>query len=275
MNGAARTLRNYPQITKWLGAWLGQLKSIGDSDDYRVIVGELEEMENGVSQEEHDRNLKRLDYHLCIASTVSRNFDAVFLERRSIGSDLHEANRAILDKLAEVRAVVGLYRLGFENIEFVGTPDFAAVLNSRRFLVEVTRLGASMGKRSDVWDAESGSIESGLHVGIIVSEGKSNGALWEAIYREVEGKWRQLGQFAMQPSGRIAWISLGRDYLTAGRYELPGVGLWVKMNIPKVALDAAVQQIRDTGLYVDLSHVVLSLGRDKDDLVSPELSQGG
>jgi len=271
INGAVRMLRNYPQIATWLGSWLEQLRNIGNPDDYRVIIRELEQMEGSTAQEEHDQNLKRLDYHLCIASTNCKHFDSVFSEKRSLGSYVHEANRVILDKLAEIRAIVGLYRFGFEDIEFIGTPDFIASFGEKKLLIEVTRLGASTGKRSNVWDYELGSIESGIHAGLMVGGGKSDENLPDAIYREVEGKYQQLKNSTKQADGGIVWISLGRDYLTAGLYELLGVGTWVKMSTPKRALDVAIQQIRGTGLYVDLSHVVLSMGRDNNDLVQPEL----
>lgn len=273
INGAVRMLRNYPQIATWLGSWLGQLRNIGNPDDYRVIIGELEKIEGGTAQEEHDQNLKRLDCHLDIASISCRNFESVFSEKSSLGSDIHEANARILDKLAEIRAIVGLYRFGFKDIEFIKSPDFLAVSGSKKFLIEVTRLGASTGKRSDVWDWQLGSLELGIHMGVMVGEGKSNEALSDAIYREVEGKCQQLRKSNKQSDGWIVWISLGRDYLTAGLYELPSVGTWVKMSIPKRALETAVRQIKDARLYINLSHVVLSLGRDNEDLVSPELNE--
>jgi len=274
IKGAVRTLRNYPQISKWLGFWLEQLRNIGNLDDYRVIIGELEQIEGGTAQEEHDENLKRLDYHLCIASTVSRNFDSVFSEKRNLGSDVHEANARILDKLAEIRAIVGLHRLGFEDIEFMGTPDFVSVMSSKKFLVEVTRLGASMGKRSKVWAWEWGSIESGVKISELDVE-KSTEALLDAIYDELESKCAQLKKSEIQADGWIVWISHGRDYLTANLYELPNVGLLEKLAFARKALNVAVREIRNTGLYGNLSHVVLSLGRDRKDLVSPEISKGG
>ena len=272
MNGAVAALRKYPLVGKWLGSWLEQLRNIGSPDDYRVIIGELEDIEGGIAQEEHDQTLKRLDYHLCIASSVSRNFESVFSEKRNLGSDVHEVNARILDKLAEIRAIVGLHRLGFEDVEFTGTPDFVAALKLKKFLIEVTRLGASPGKRAEVWDKELGSLEQGWKVGAILEGEKASKALLDAIYDEVEGKCAQLKKSEIQADGWIVWISHGRDYLTAGLYELPDVGLLEELPFAREALDAAVRQIRNTGLYGNLSHVVLSLGRDREDLVSPELN---
>jgi hypothetical protein len=274
MNAVLASLRNYPAISKWLGPWLQQLGGMGRTDDYRVILGELEELQSGIAQEQHDENLRRLDYHLCVASNVSRNFDSVLSERPQLGSDLYEANRTILDKLAEIRAIVGLHRLDFEDIEFIKTPDLLATFKGKRFLVEVTRLGASAGMRSDVWDEKLGSIREGIEIDVSWSEKKPIEALSDAIYREIEDKYPQFKKSKHQADGFILCISLGRDYFTAGRYELPNVALRVirSNTSTKRALALALQQIGATGLYSDLSHVVLSVGRDEADLLLPELN---
>ena len=276
MISAMTALRNYPMISKWLRPWLDQVEQLGRPDDYRVILSELGELQAGVATEEHDRNLSRLDHDLCLASKVCSNLESLVKEKSRLGTDLDEANRIILDKLAEIHAVVGLHRLGFDKIQFKGTPDFMALLNRRIFLVEVTRLGASKGKRSDVWDAEAGSVESGVYLGFSHGPGgKSDDRLSDAIYRETEGKCQQLRRSGEQSTGWIVWISLGRDYLGPGPYELPNVGLLALMRTPKRALEDAMVHIREVGLYEELSYVVLSLGRDLDDLISPELKRNG
>jgi hypothetical protein len=269
-----KTLRNYPQISKWLGSWLEQLKKLGTDDDYRVILDELVSSAGAEFQEQHHQNLKRLDDHLCVASTICGHFDSLISEKRQVGSDLDEANKAILDKLAEVHAIVGLRRLGFDAIEFIGTPDFAAVLQSKRFLIEVTRLGASSGKRSDSSDKAWGSIEAGIKMDFVTSRGKAPEALLEAFYREIEDKYPQLKKADRQADGMIVWISIGQDYLPAGKYEPNNVGLFVRMpNTIRQALCDAVTQIKATGSYAGLSHVVISCGRDRSDLVLPELDR--
>ena len=271
MRDVLRDLGNHPQVSRWLGPWLRQLRNMGAPEDYRGILSELEEAGGGTAQLQHNRDLGRLDCHLCIARKVCGDFESVFSERLQLGTDLHEANARILDKLAEIRAIVGLHLLGFEGIRFIRTPDLVATLEGKAFLVEVTRLGASTGKRADVWDWESGSIASGAHVGMEASGGRSVRTLFDAIYREIEGKYPQFKKSKCQADGRIVWISLGRDYLTAGRYELPDVGLQVRMSNPERALELALREIKGTGGYPGLSHVVLSRGRDHIDLVLPEL----
>lgn len=264
----------YPQIREWLGPWLQQLTRLGNADDYRGILSELSPAEEAYRPQHHE-NLSRLDHHLKIAAGVCRNFGALLAERAGLPDSVDEANRVLLDKLAEVRAIWGLARLGFRDIRFAGTPDFTANLGDHRFVVEVTRFAASSGKRSDVWDRQVGSGESGLFMGMISSNGKVLEAVSEAIYRKIEEKCPQLKPLCPGDS-RIVWISLGRDYLTAGRYELPAVGVLSKM--PETALSTlrtAVGQIKATGLYPYFSYAVLSLGRDKDDLVEPKLNEHG
>lgn len=56
-----------------------------------------------------------------------------------------------------------------------------------------------------------------------------------------------------------------------GNYEPDDVGLQVAMSkAAGRALGTAVDQIRNTGSYVDLFRVILSRGRDNDDPVWPE-----
>ena len=252
-------LSSYPLISKWLGSWLEQLNGMGNPSDYRVILSEFEE--------QCSQDLKRLEEHLGLACKNCANFVSVFSEKQSLGEDINEANARILDKLAEIRAVIGLSRFGFKDIEFIGTPDFAASSGNKRFLVEVTRLGASKGERADVWDdTPSGSVS------VMYGDGKSNERLEYAIYHEAVYKYQQFKKPTIQSDGWIVWVSLGRDYLTAGKYELPGVSTWVQMSIPERALNHALEQIRCTGSYSNLSHVVLSLGRDNKDLISPEFN---
>ena len=275
MNVPDSMLASYPHIFKYLGPWLQQLSNMGGSEEYKIILNELEGVRSGTAQEEREPNLERLDHHLDVASRVCGNFQSLFSEKRGLGNNVEKANEAIFDKLAEIRAIVGLHRLGFKNIKFAKTPDLLATLKGMGFLIEVTRLGASLGKRSKVWDLGIGSVESGIPMGMQVSGGKSVGTLSGAIYSKIEDKYPQLKKSIHKADGMIVWISLGRDYLTAGRYELPDVGLQLRMSNAKKALDLAFQQIRNTGLYSSISYVVLSRGRDNDDLISPESNIDG
>ena len=102
---------------------------------------------------------------------------------------------------------MGFHCLGFEDVEFTGTPDFIAAFKLKKFLIEVTRLGASPGKRADVWDEKYGSLEEGWKVGAILEGEKATKALWDAIYDEVESKYVQLRKSAIQADGWIVWIS--------------------------------------------------------------------
>lgn len=248
----------YATIEKWLSPWLRQLGALGGLSDYHVILSEMDD--TGV------RSLHLLNQHLELAAKQCSNFGNLVSEKDPLPQDLDEANRTVLNKLAEVRAIVGLQRLGFSHIEFIGSPDLKARLAADTCYVEVTRLGKSAGKRSKVWDAQAGSVESGLFIGTMHSGGAVEAAIGEAVYREIEDKYRQL-KFC-EAENRILWISLGRDYLTAGRYELPGIGVSGKMQrTVTAALRTAVQDILATGTYEQLSRVVLSPGRDEQDIV--------
>jgi hypothetical protein len=257
---------HYQAIDRWLGAWLEQLRGLGCEGDYRVILSEIEESSNHT---EHTDRLTRLDKHLSLASEMCGNFASLVSEKSRLPSDLDEANKTILNKLSEVRAVVGLERLGFADMSFNGSPDLRATRSGSVYSIEITRLGCSEGKRSKVWDIEAGSLqEDGYHVGSMVGGGASVEALSEAIYREIEEKAPQLKGAGGEG---VLWVSLGRDYLATGLYELPGVGLLVKMSNPNRALLDAMRYKDESGLYKDVSHVIVSLGRDLDDLVVPAL----
>jgi len=99
------------------------------------------------------------------------------------------------------------------------------------------------------------------------SGGKVHDALSEAIYREIEEKYRQIRD-GQGTDLRIVWISLGRDYFTCGLYELPGIGSLKNMSRTIFGFVAsAVQSHRDAGLCELLTHVVVSSGRDLGDLL--------
>jgi hypothetical protein len=149
-------------LSRHLGAWLGQIGEVGDHGHHRIISNEIEDMRGGKAAWQHHANLNRLNCQLCVASSVGGNLATVFLEKRGLGSDLEEASRTILDKLAEVRAIVGLDRLGFEDIRFTKNPDLLASLEGKSLLVEVTRFGTSQGNRSKETGLMCG-MKSGAH----------------------------------------------------------------------------------------------------------------
>ena len=261
---------DFPAVKRWLGPWLEQLETIGEPDDYRVITDELRSSADDSAGRE---TLRRLDDHIRVASEVCTGFDSLTKEKSVLPPDIDEANKTVLDKLSEVRAVVGLARLDFRGIRFAGTPDFTASKDGQQAAIEVTRLGRSQGKRSDVWDYEAGApdLESleevGYHVGLMSGGGKVEDALSEAIYREIEEKYRQIRD-AEGADLRMIWISLGRDYLTCNQYELEGMGLFKSM--PRTAAQTvalAVQSHRAAGLCESLTHVVLCPGRDLQDML--------
>jgi hypothetical protein len=263
------TLADYKAIERWLGSWLQQLVEMGDQDDYRVILSEIGESE---AHPIHLETLSLLDNHIQVATQVCRGFARLIGEKSKLPSDLDEANKTVLSKLSEVRAVVGLDRLNFTNVEFSEFPDLTAERNGRRFAVEVTHFGYSEGKRSRVWDQTWGSIEDGVFMGMMTEDGPAPEAISEAIYREIEQKYPQLKRSSESVAGCILWISLGRDYFAAHGYQLFGADTFGRMTRSAThALEAAVRDIVATDTYELLSHVVLCPGRDHADLVVPGL----
>ena len=242
-------ITRFAAIDKFLGPWVDQLAQIRKGDEYAVILSELENPEDpGLA-----KSLSLLDDHLSIASDTCSNFLDVLKEKPKLPTLIDEANTTVLNKLSEIRAVVGLSRLGFRDIQFSGTPDFTAYRNDAACAIEVTRLGRSLGRRSDVWDYEAGApdLESleevGYHVGLMSSGGKVHDALSEAIYREIEEKYRQI-RGAQGTNLRMIWISLGRDYLTCGLYELPGIGSLKNMSRTISGFVASAVQSHRIGL---------------------------
>ena len=267
-DGCQRFVTKFEAIDEFLGNWVNQLSDIRSGDEYATIVSELESpADSGFGE-----HLPLLDEHLSVASQSCLNFRDLLGEKAKLPSSIHEANATVLNKLGEIRAVVGLSRLGFGHIQFSGTPDLTASKDGQPAAIEVTRLGRSEGRRSDVWDVEVGAenLESleevGYHAGLMTSGGKVEGALSEAIYREIEEKYRQIRD--ADAHYRIIWISLGRDYLTCNKYELEGMGLFKSMSRTAASTAAqAVQSHREAGLCELLTHVVICPGRNLKDIV--------
>lgn len=257
----------FPAIKSLLGDWIDQLTRIREADEYAALVSELESPEDSGFGE----HVPLLDAHLKEACDTCSNLPDLLKEKPKLPKQLDEANITVLNKLSEIRAVVGLSRLGFSSIEFSGTPDLIASKGAKRAAIEVTRLGRSEGKRSDVWDWEAGGTdpesleETGYHIGLMSQGKKVTEALWDAIYREIEEKYRQVRD--VEADLLIIWISLGRDYLTCSQHELEGIGLFKTMRGTQEETAAlAIQSHLAAGLCKRLTHVVISPGRDLPDL---------
>lgn len=130
----------FPNIARWLGRYLKKLSALPNAE-YVVLRYELENVG------EYQRRLNLLDSHLEIAGERCSNLGQLIGELRGFGTNVDGANGMLLDKLAEVRAVVGLDELGFRDLTFSGTPDLTATKNDKQFAVEVTRIAASGGIR--------------------------------------------------------------------------------------------------------------------------------
>jgi hypothetical protein len=258
-------VHSYPEIRRWLRPWLVQ--RIIHSEDYQVLIDELENAHG------YARELGLLESDIQLAAKACSEFENIIQEKAKLPPLNDEANKSILNKLSEIRAIGGLCRLGFKELRSLPAPgpDLSGLRNNQRYLIEVTRLGSSQGKRSRVWDAHE-TLYDGTAFGTMSQSGSAPRAIRDAIYREVEAKSRQLRTAG--PGFGIVWISLGRNYFIAGKYELSGVGVMKNMRRTMAqALIGAVDDLQSTGLYTHIGHVVLSLGRDLEDLVVPQLAR--
>lgn len=242
-------LHRYPTIARWF-AWLFERHYHEGDEEWEHIVLEsiyiplvFEILESDIR--DLHRNLRLLDQDIALAAEVCSGFPQVMAEKALPDIEIDELARVILDKLAEVRAVVGLHRLGLKNITFVRSPDFAALLGTATCGVEVTRLGASPLNRS-IFDSISGAID---------------------------GKRRQIRNMHGEYDKVLLWISAGRDYLAAGLKERRSVGLAVLMErtaraklIEAVTQHYSCDQLSDRGL-----HFILSLGKRRNDIIYPPL----
>jgi hypothetical protein len=241
----------YSNIDRWLGRLVQPLRRFPE-DEYVVLRYELAHAE---TEEQYRRNLEVLNRDLALAAGICSRFDRLISERRSLGAHLEGANRMLLDKLAEIRAVVGLHRLGFRDIAYEGTPDLSAARGSTTFAVEVTRLAASHGQTVPlmtlVWQGDG-------------SEQK----LADELFDKIEAKHEQLGKVSATYIKHIVWISLGRDYFTAGLYERSLTGLRRKMpGYVSDALNLAVARVSHEMQYPQLAYVVVCRGREEDDII--------
>lgn len=198
--------------------------------------------------------MRLLDEHVGIAAGACANLADLVKEKTPLPKDTED--RQLLDKLAEIRAIVGLHCAGFVNIRFVGTPDLCATLRGDKYSIEVTRLGPVKGRLSAVWEQEHESAE-GFTVRVT-----SSGALTDLLSTSIDRKLQhEAAQLPKDDSIGVIWIVGSRTYLTVGALERPTAGLERRMPITtgQAVVDAATA-LRKTGLYGHVRYVVLSQG---------------
>ena len=239
---------NYSNINAHLGPLINNLQKLSQSE-YVVLRHELAEVN---SEEQYRQDVLRLDNHLALAAQHCLRFGRLTRERSRPGKDVANANRMVLDKLAEIRAVVGLHRSGFENIVFRETPDLSVDFDGKTLAVEVTRL--------------SSSPLHPLKLVEMLADGDDPQQLANEILGKVASKQAQLNQHRGTYTEDLIWVSLGRDYFTAGLYERPATALRARFSgYASDALSLAVSRIKATLTYPELSYVALCPGRDMHD----------
>ncbi len=249
-------LAAYPNIERWLEPVIRRLRRFSD-DEYVVLRDELANVE---TEGQYVRDLERLDHHLALAATNCSGFGRLISERSKVGGDLHSANRMVLDKLSEIRAIVGLHHLSFYDISYGGSPDLCASRDGTTYGVEVTRLAASGGMRSFDEFAD-------FKITVVVQGDDSADDLANQLFAKIMTKREQLLRTPFAHGKHIIWISTGRDYLTAGLYERELAGLRPRMPRDVAGkLDRAIDKVQRTCHYPQLSYVVASRGRDSEDV---------
>ena len=239
----AVTRNQFPNVERWFARYLTSLMRFSD-DDYVVLRHELG------NAAEYLANLELLETHLGIAARKCQGFEQLINEKRSLGADLDSANRTILDKLAEIRAVVGLDELGFSDIAFRKSPELIAQKDNRAYAVEITRISASGGIREPPQIAQVR----------LLTQGDQTDLLWRQIITKVLAKREQLLKAAN--ASHLIWISTGRDYFTAGRYEPEDAGLRRGMpNHLRVMVETACFDSRIRDGYPELEYLAASPGR--------------
>jgi hypothetical protein len=246
----------YPNIHQWFGPMLKRLGAF-PTQEYIALKCEL-----GHANEEgqYQRDLRLLDSHVAVAAEHCSGFSRLIKERRNPGKDLAGANRMILGKLAEVRAVAGLHGMGFTDIRYRGTPDLCVSEGSRTLAVEVTCLADS--------PLESPIVNGGIQL-TILDQRDENAVrkLADELFTKIEEKCAQLSRASTSGEWMI-WISLGRDYFTAGRYERRLTGLRRKMpGFISDSLSRAIAKVQSQLNYPQLRCVIVCPGREESEVV--------
>jgi hypothetical protein len=245
----------YPEIDTWFAPLLRHLREF-PSEDYVPLRWELD----NANKDQYRRDLRLLDRDLATAARHCWNFTGLIGERRRVGKDRTGASRLVLDKLAEVRAVAGLHALGFHEIAFQGTPDLVATDEGTQFAIEVTRLADS--------PTEAPALPGDIQVAVLGSgDQDARWKLADEFFAKIKGKRQQLSAVPV-PQDHIIWISLGRDYFTAGLYERRLTGLRRQMPmLVAPALELAAHRVRRELGYPQLRRIVVCPGREKPEIV--------
>lgn len=250
-----RASPTYTEIHTWFGPLLRRLREF-PSEDYVPLRWELD----NANEKQYERDLRLLDTDLATGARRCSKFSRLIGERSRVGKDLSGASRLVLDKLAEVRAVAGLHRLGFHDIAFQGTPDLIATDKGIKFAIEVTRLADSL--------TEAPALPGDVLVAVVgTGDEDARRRLADEFFAKIKGKQQQLSAVA-EPRDHIIWISLGRDYFTAGRYERRLTGLRRQMPIIVApAVELAAGRVRRDLRYPELRRIIVSSGREKPEIV--------
>jgi len=221
-------LKGYPHIAECLGRIIKQRLGI-ECFTHGALTANLLENDGTTPLD-----LTRLDTVLQFGKGCCKNFDAIFSEDSL--SLYQDADAKILDLLAEVKAFEFLCAYGFRDItketrtSEARTVDFIASRGEQTYAVEVTRLGIMQSDRKQpVFDEQISTLTyadcedaDGLEISIISNQGINTDRLEEEIYDASNTKYDQMRDFCLTKTGNwkgLLFLSSGRDYFVAGRFE--------------------------------------------------------
>jgi len=232
--------------------------------------------------EQSEQDLERLERQLEFGHLFCKDFELISSDTLTCGQD---ADGKIIDMLAEVRAFEFLSRRGFRDITKVRRKqnqkivDFITNKNNQNYAVEVTRLGLSQSaQKKALYEYKVSTISYDAKCeesnGYEIRAIPGNERLIHDIGDAIDRKYPQIKEFCQRNSSAwrgILFISSGRDYFAAGRYENKDYEL--QPRAVAKALRQVWQSLRlEQQDFKYLHHVVIAIGRDlQKALVYPSL----
>ena len=274
-------LREYPFLQKYFGNIIEQRLRI-ECYSHGMLTSHL------LNKESSKSDLDRLETVLQFAGSCCCDFELITKEDNL--SQYEDADAKIVDMLAEVRAFEFLCRYGFREITKIKhspntkTVDFTAKSNNQKYALEVTRLHIpSSDKKQPVYSFKHSTLKydtkcedaDGFEISMITKT-LNKERIEKELYDAIDHKYHQLKEFCQIADDNwrgIIFISSGRDYFVAHRYENKAYE-----QTPTKDFDSALEQLwqhlkgeqRDKHLH----HLVITRGKDlRKAIVSPVFSK--
>lgn len=233
-------VHRFPTIRRLLSRWLRQLADLRVSaDDFAVIVENLEQSRNL-------NGVQRLESDLAYAAQSIDGLDAMLREKRDLPGDLHDANRVVLDKLAELHAATWLHRSGRRPVRFTKIPDLVFGGVEAETGVEVARLDQAKGRLANDSN-KRWSYGPDIEVSIMGTGGRGQTVLSDQLYDRMKRKHPQLSRWSDERPGRrgAVWVAGGGIYFDTLEYEPYASMLRAQMpHLVQEAVRGAIAAVR-------------------------------